>query len=912
MSNERLKGQKTLQVTGLLEEFEKDDIKKDIDIIELFKHFGVTLTLKGKNHTGLCPWHDDSNPSLSVDREKGLYNCFGCGESGDAFSLVEKMKGYDFKESLAFLKDWVKSPKLTAPFAPKGAEQAEKQTPVKKTASTGTKPESENLPDINLSKITEYYHKRLYKNTKALEYLKTRGLENPELISKFQIGFSDGTINEKLSEKQIEKLKSSGVFSEKGSEHFKNCITFPIFDEVNQVVGIYGRNINPKSKVPHLYLKGKHRSVFNRKASKVYDEMILSESIIDSLSLISLGFQNVQPVYGTNGFTEEHLEILKNDRVKTVVLAFDNDEPGKEASDKIREKLITESFQVKIIFPPLKSSNGKDVYYKDWNEYLLNTPDKTVIEGLIKNAEVFQSEENKKDFEVKKDHLGYNFLINGVSYRVSGVKDMFISNLRVNIKAESTGDTVLKYYDNLDLYSARSRSTYSQNMGQSFEIDPKKIEKDLIVILEYLEKERDRNLISGKDREKEVELSREERELGLSFLQSVDLFQDIVDDMDILGYVGEELNKQLLYLAASSRKLDDPISVLLVSESSSGKSMLVEKISKFIPEEEVLSVTSLSDQALNYAEDLMHKFLDLSEAVHHEGIDHQLREILSGKRLSRYVTEKDPQTGEMISRQHYKPAVVSLVMSGTNYDVNPENASRCFVVNTDESKEQTRRIHEAQRDKYSLKRHMERKSLLPDIIKKHQAAQKLLQSVNIINSFAKHLSFPDTLMRTRRDHERFIDLIACVCFLRQYQKERKIDDTIEYIECDLKDYEIAYEIMINGVLSSSMLEIPKGTIQLYEELRSIVRKRAKRDNIEPHEVSITQREIREATGFGQTWLKMHLKRLVDYEYITITRGGGARSKGYYRIREDRPIEQIDLSIIPSPERISELMKSDKN
>ena len=80
--------------------------------------------------------------------------------------------------------------------------------------------------------------------------------------------------------------------------------------------------------------------------------MILTESIIDALSLISIGFQNVQPIYGNNGFTEEHLEILKNDRVKTVILAFDNDEAGKEATEKIKEKLLAEGFKVKIVFPP--------------------------------------------------------------------------------------------------------------------------------------------------------------------------------------------------------------------------------------------------------------------------------------------------------------------------------------------------------------------------------------------------------------------------------------------------------------------------------------------------------------------------------------------------------------------------------
>ena len=80
----------------------------------------------------------------------------------------------------------------------------------------------------------------------------------------------------------------------------------------------------------------RHRGVFNRKASKAFDEIILTEGIIDALSLIALGLENVQACYGVNGFTEEHLEILKADRVKTVIIAFDNDEPGRKASEEPR------------------------------------------------------------------------------------------------------------------------------------------------------------------------------------------------------------------------------------------------------------------------------------------------------------------------------------------------------------------------------------------------------------------------------------------------------------------------------------------------------------------------------------------------------------------------------------------------
>jgi hypothetical protein len=105
LMRDRLNGIKTLNVTGILDEFDKDAVLASVDIIALFTSFGVKLTKKRKSFMGICPWHDDTNPSLSVDPVKKLYHCFGCGESGDAITLVEKMKGYSFKEALAWLRN---------------------------------------------------------------------------------------------------------------------------------------------------------------------------------------------------------------------------------------------------------------------------------------------------------------------------------------------------------------------------------------------------------------------------------------------------------------------------------------------------------------------------------------------------------------------------------------------------------------------------------------------------------------------------------------------------------------------------------------------------------------------------------------------------------------------------------------
>jgi len=906
-----LHGQKTLKVTGFLEEFEKDDIKKNVDIVELFASFGVKLEKKGKNFMGLCPWHTDKSPSLSVDREKGLYNCFGCGEAGDAFDLVEKMKGFDFKESLKFLKDWKGHGQEVQKQA--GAKEGERRaSPLKPLAlpvqreikPVEKKPSTESETVHNLNTVKNYYHKRLFDHSEALEYLQKRGFKTPGLYERFQVGFADGHLNLVIGSKQQQALTEAGILNPStGSgqagfrEHFLNCLIFPIFDEVGNTLSFYGRDISDTSTFKHRYLKGEHRGIFNRKASKVYDEVVLTECIIDALSLIETGLENVQAIYGTNGFTDEHLETLKADRVKTVILALDNDEAGQKATEKLKERFISEGFKVKIISP----YSGKD-----WNEAL--TSGKLVKEDLktlIEQTAIFEKvEELKEGFKVREEKGQYFFIYPDISYRLTGVKEMFVNSLKVTVKAESNNDY---FIDTVDFYLYRSRTNFAAHLSSQFGMELKRIEKDLLSILEHLEKQKEEKLRA--DEPKKTEISEEDRRTGLEFLKSPALFQEIVQDMNVMGYVGEDLNKQLLYLCASSRVLDDPISILILSESASGKSFLVDTVKKLIPPEDVISVTSLSDQALNYIKDLMHKFLVLGEAVHSDEIEHSIREMLSGHELSRLVTVKDEKTGKMESTIVRKPVVTASVMSSTVHGVNPENASRCFVINTDESREQTRRIHESQRQKYSLERYHEKEKVIPEIVKKHHAAQRLLRKLLIVNPFGKFLNFPDNQMRTRRDNDRFLDLIACVCFLRQYQKTVKWEGLTEFIECDLEDYGIAFEIMVKSVLTSTMRELPKSALELYKALREMASKAAVKSGIKPNESSFTQREIRETTDYGQSWIKQNLRILVDFEYIVLVRGGGVRSKGVYRIREDEEIGKLNLSAIPTPDEIAIKMKT---
>ena len=893
---------------------EVEEIKRGVDLVNLFATFGVTLKPRGKRHEGICPWHPDKKtPSLSVDRVKGLYHCFGCQAKGDAITLVQKMKACDFKEALAYLRRAAGG----RPFAPAAAapttKQAE-QTVVKAKAffkelkaegptenildgqAAGEKqpPREEPLtpaqPELTLATITDYYHKKLLKSPAALAYLKKRGLINPEVYSRFNLGYADGSLCSKLTDGQREHLKALGILNAGGYEHFKGYLTVPLRDEAGRVVGMYGRHItSEEASKKHRYLPGGHKGLLNGKAARVYEELVLTESIIDALSLISLSIENVIPLYGTSGFTDDHLAAFKEHRVKTIVIALDNDEPGQAATAKLKEELLSQGYNIKTIFPSA---------VKDWNDYLTGGGSGEAVKQAIADAPLMLSKTKAKEFSVNYCGGRYEFSFGELTYRITGVKEGFVGNLKVTMHVSYQDQRDI---DHLDLYSARSRTGFAVKVALLTGFPEERIERELLTIVDYLEEEREKKL-NARLPTGPYRMSAEEEQLGLALLSSPDLFSRIVGDMEALGYVGEEVNKKLIYLAASSRKLDDPLSVIILSESAAGKSYLVDTVKKLLPPEDVLSLTSLSDQALNYleADELKHKFLVMGEAVHGEVVEHQLREMLSSKELARLVTLKDEQTGEMVSKLIRKEVIVSCVMSSTDYELNAENLSRSFVINTDESVEQTRRIHSQQRKKYSLSRYEEKTHNIPQLIRAHQAAQRLLKKRVIVNPYAESLKFPDQLLRSRRDHERFMDLIACVCFLRQYQKaEQETEAGLKYITCDREDLNIAIELA-TSILATTLTAFPKSAQLLYEAVRALLAEKAQAEGLSVTEVKVTQREVRERYGYPQMFVKRGLYLLCEYEFL---RAGGVEARGSrrtYRLVKDSPLDLVDLSMLKLP------------
>ena len=499
--------------------------------------------------------------------------------------------------------------------------------------------------------------------------------------------------------------------------------------------------------------------------------------------------------------------------------------------------------------------------------------------------------------------------IDEVAYTLVGLKEYFATSLRINLRVEADGR---RHIDNADLYSARSRGSYARAAAAVTGLTPERIERDLVLILDHLEAARDRKLAEGEP--VATELTAAEREAGMRLLTDPDIFSRIPNDLTALGYVGEEINKLLVYLAAVSRKTEHPLSVLVVSEAAAGKSYLIDTVARLVPPDELVTVTSLSDQALNYLPEdaLVHRFLTLGEAVHSHAVEHQIREMLSAGKLSRLVTLKDPHTGELVSRNVTRRAKVAVALSTTNVDPNPENASRFFIVHADESPEQTKRIHAAQRGRYGLAAQSSG-SLAEEVIRTHRAAGRLLEPVAIVNPYANALRFPSGPTRARRDHARFLDLIAAAAFLRQHQKTvhtaRLADGrSVRYIECDLDDYTVSWQIM-RHVLAQTVMSLPRGVVVVYQTVRACCRGRAEAEGIGVLEAGVTQREVREAGSMNHSAVKRALRRLVDYEYLSVT---GSLERGHrrsYRLVRDQRLDLVDEQDLPTPEEVAAYLQN---
>jgi len=213
------------------------------------------------------------------------------------------------------------------------------------------------------------------------------------------------------------------------------------------------------------------------------------------------------------------------------------------------------------------------------------------------------------------------------------------------IKAYTDNEVLVDY---VDLYKNRDRQNFIYNLMDKFSLrDQLQLENDLNQIMEVIEKHKEKKENSKK--KAKPELTDYQKQIGLKLLKNPNLIDEIDNDYTKLGYVRERKNKILFYLVMTSRLMDNPLQVILISRSGAGKSLLAEITENLCHPEGVESISDLSAQALYYygENDLKHKFIVIAEKHGSESSDYPLRELISRKSITKAIPMKDSVTVEI-------------------------------------------------------------------------------------------------------------------------------------------------------------------------------------------------------------------------------------------------------------------------
>ncbi len=872
-------------------------IKEEISLVRLVESNGIKLERKGSDYHGCCPFHDDKTPSLVVTPSKNLFHCFGCGAAGSVIDWVMKMEKVSFNHAIDLLKNNYAidtSSKSKSPSRPRMAMEF------------ATDASNKEL----LHRVLSYYQRVLTSSPDIYDYLEKRGINDPDLIGTFKLGYANRTLTYRIPKKKVKdgerlrgQLQKIGIFRESGHEHLSGSLVVPIFDEHGNIVQMYGRKLRHdlKKGIPrHTYLPGSHKGVWNMEAVKVSEEIILCEAIIDAMSFWVNGYKNVTTSYGVSGFTPTHLAAFKKYKTKRVLIAYDRDEAGDNAALKLSEKLIAEGIDCyRINFPkgmdaneysrhvtPASKSLGVVIRSATWlGNGKPPENEKSVIENIeneiVPNASPVMPQ--VKELEAKVEENGIIIELDDRRYRIRGLeKNLSYDQMKVNILA-SRNENI--HVDTLELYSARHRAQFIVQAAKELMEKENIIRKDLSKILLKLEQLQEQQIKeTTTPQSKKIKLTDEETQQAMNFLKDKALLKNILKDFDHCGVTGEEANKLVAYLAATSRKLDKPLGVMVQSSSAAGKSSLMDSVLGFMPPEDRIQYSAMTGQSLFYMEDgdLKNKILAIAEEEGAQRASYALKLLQSEGQVSIASTGKDPQTGRLITQEYKVEGPVMIFSTTTSIDPDEELLNRCLILGVDESREQTKAIHQKQREEETLEGLVNKKQK-EQTIKLHQNAQRLLRPITVVNPFADKLTFIDDKTRTRRDHKKYLTLIRTVALLHQYQRslKRKVinDIELEYIEVTLEDIETANELT-DKVLGKSLDELPPQTRRLLEYIHDKVIQQCEQEQIDKFDYRFSRKMVREWIGWSDFQTRKHIQRLSDMEYLLIHKGGRGQSFVY--------------------------------
>lgn len=648
--------------------------------------------------------------------------------------------------------------------------------------------ESEGELDFGLlARVHELYRAALGEDARAREWLAGHGVKDAGLMERFELGFAPGTLRSILPRdgRAESSLRKLGVIAGRGRgrEQLSGCIVLPLRDTPGRIVELVGYPLG-KGAPRQAGLRG---AVFNWGAMRAYGEVRLLFDPLRALAEIAGGDEAVVGVLGEEwtGLTEATFRELAPHRVQV-------------ERSKCRGRTLEALSGLGI---------GKGP----------SAPPEAAVED------------------------GFAATYGRRRYLVSAVTQENPRHLRALVRA--VGATPGRFHlDAFDLYSSRDRSAFVREAALLFGEDSGLVEADLGRLITMAEEHRKQGPGSAS-----VEVGEEARRQAEDILRDPKLLEIVTADFERMGIVGEEPLKLAGYLVATSRKLDDPLSLLVLSRSAAGKSTLADAVAALMPPEDVVRLTHVTGQALFYQKNhsLRHKLMVVEEESGVTQAAYALRVLQSAKRLA----VATPQGS------HEVEGPVAVIVTTTSSDLNDETKSRFLVASVDESRQQTRRVLESQR-----KREAGEAAPREDVLRRHHALQRCLRPVGVVNPYARQLSFPDHRLSTRREHPKYLGLIRAIAFLRQYQRKEEVGRVL----VELSDIEAAHGLF-DQVLGQSMEDLSPPARKLLEAIHGWRPKKP-----------FTRRELALSIGWPTTQVWTYIRELSEAEWL-LDRGGRPRS-----------------------------------
>lgn len=430
-----------------------NEIRNKTDIVDVVSRY-VNLTKKGKNYIGVCPFHDDHSPSMSVSPEKQIFTCFSCGATGNVFTFVSDFEKISFSDAVRLL-----------------GEKA--GISIGNNTYIGNSKRDEYF-DI-YDNANKFYQNSLFTNLgkNAIQYLKNRNIDR-DTIKKFGIGLSVQklSLTDYLKNKNysIDKLIDVGLTNDNGNDIFINRIMFPIYDLAGNPVAFSGRIYNTKDTSKYINTKEtdkfkKGKILYNYHIAKEHlkknDSVIIMEGQMDVIRASTIGVNNCIATMGT-ALTRDHKSIIKN-MTNNVILCFDGDSAGEKATISAIELLEDTGIDIKIVRLPNDMDPDEYIIKEGKDSFLYQISNATNLidykmELLKKN----------KDFGNIKDISSY---VNSALKELVYEKDDIVVEL--NLKKLATSFDI--DYDNL-VNKYEKLKNYNNNKDSYVKVNkPKKV-----------------------------------------------------------------------------------------------------------------------------------------------------------------------------------------------------------------------------------------------------------------------------------------------------------------------------------------------------------------------------------------------------------------------------------------------------